>query len=181
MKNKFLKWQLKEHSERHRFIGTLIDAMFFGIAIPAGMIFISSILDNLLRLPKFTAYPYTHSIGLGLMIFGVILWAWSVSSFFKVGKGSSLPIIPTKKLVTKPPYNHCRNPINFGAILYYFGFGILVSSFSLIGLSILLTILLILYLKLIEEAELEGRFGEEYIKYKGSTPFLIPWPRVTKK
>jgi protein-S-isoprenylcysteine O-methyltransferase Ste14 len=80
-----------------------------------------------------------------------------------------------------PPYSYCRNPITFGALLYYLGFGILISSFSFIGLSILLMILIILYLKFIEERELKERFGESYIKYKVSTPFLIPWPRINKK
>ena len=181
MKNKFLKWHQKEHSKRQGFIGTVIDAMLFGLAIPMGMFLISHMLDTLLSLPQFTAYLYTQIIGISLMIFGTVFWAWSVFSFFKEGKGSSLPIIPTKKLVTMPPYNYCRNPITFGALLYYFGFGILVGSFSLIGFNILLIFLVILYLKLIEETELEERFGKEYIKYKERTPFLIPWPRVINK
>ena len=181
MKNKFLKWHQKEHSKRQGVIGTVIDAMFFGLAIPIGMFLISSMLDTLLRLPQFTVYPHAHIIGTSLMIFGTVFWAWSVFSFFKEGKGSSMPIIPTKKLVTMPPYRYCRNPTTFGAILYYFGFGILVGSFSVIGLNMLLIFLIILYLKLIEETELKERFGKEYIKYKERTPFLIPWSGVINK
>jgi len=30
------------------------------------------------------------------------------------------------------------------------------------------------YIKLVEEKELEARFGEEYREYKRKTPFLIP-------
>jgi protein-S-isoprenylcysteine O-methyltransferase Ste14 len=35
-------------------------------------------------------------------------------------------------------------------------------------------ILLILYIKNIEEKELEMRFGNEYVKYKANTAFIIP-------
>ena len=181
MKNKFLKWHQKEHSKRQEVIGTVIDAVFFGLAIPTGMFLISSMLDTLLHLPQFTAYPHTHIIGFSLMACGTFFWVWSVFSLSGAGKGSSLPLIPTKKLVTMPPYSYCRNPITFGALLYYLGFGILISSFSLIGLSMLFMVLIILYLKLIEETELKERFREEYINYKESTPFLIPWSRVIKK
>jgi len=33
---------------------------------------------------------------------------------------------------------------------------------------------ILIYIKLIEEKELEGRFGSEYAEYKKRTPFLIP-------
>jgi protein-S-isoprenylcysteine O-methyltransferase Ste14 len=36
------------------------------------------------------------------------------------------------------------------------------------------TLLLLLYVKGIEEKELPQRFGEEYLEYKRRTPFLIP-------
>jgi protein-S-isoprenylcysteine O-methyltransferase Ste14 len=32
----------------------------------------------------------------------------------------------------------------------------------------------LIYIKLIEEKELEERFGSEYVEYKKRTPFLIP-------
>jgi hypothetical protein len=35
-------------------------------------------------------------------------------------------------------------------------------------------ILLLAYIKLFEERELEARFGPEYVEYKRTTPFLIP-------
>ena len=34
--------------------------------------------------------------------------------------------------------------------------------------------MLISYLKIIEEKELQMRFGDEYIEYKKKTPFIIP-------
>jgi protein-S-isoprenylcysteine O-methyltransferase Ste14 len=34
--------------------------------------------------------------------------------------------------------------------------------------------ILIAYIKLVEEKELEFRFGKEYVDYKNDTPFIIP-------
>ena len=115
------------------------------------------------------------------MIYGTVFRGGSVFSPLKAGQGSSLPLIPTKKLVITSPFSYCRNQITFVALLYYFGFGILISSLSIIGFSILLKILIIFYLKLIEEKELKERFGELYIKYKESIPFLIPLPMIKRK
>jgi protein-S-isoprenylcysteine O-methyltransferase Ste14 len=34
--------------------------------------------------------------------------------------------------------------------------------------------ILLFYIKRVEEAEMEIRFGQEYLNYKKQTPFLIP-------
>ena len=34
--------------------------------------------------------------------------------------------------------------------------------------------MLLVYLKLIEEKELEMRFGQDYLEYKKNTPFILP-------
>ena len=119
MKNKYLKQHLKEHAKSHWVIVTIIDGMFFGLVIPMVIFFISPGLDALLPLLQFTVYPYDYIIGFSLMICGTVFWVWSVFSLLKAGQGSSLPLIPTKKLVTIPPYSYCRNPITFGSLLYY--------------------------------------------------------------
>ena len=50
----------------------------------------------------------------------------------------------------------------------------MIGSFTaLLAVAIFATIL-ISYLKIIEEKELQMRFGNEYIEYKKKTPFIIP-------
>lgn len=34
------------------------------------------------------------------------------------------------------------------------------------------TVILVIYLKLVEERELEARFGNDYLEYKSRTPFI---------
>jgi len=80
----------------------------------------------------------------------------------------------TQKLLISGPFKQCRNPMTLGTILLYLGVSIIAGSLSALVIVVLLMSLLMLYLKNIEEKELEIRFGEDYLKYKSKTPFIIP-------
>jgi len=81
-----------------------------------------------------------------------------------MGKGTPFPLVPTKKLVVSGPYAYCRNPIMLGSIFYYYGLVILFQTISGIIIVTLFQIFHAIYIKLIEEKELEIRFGKEYIQ-----------------
>ena len=85
-----------------------------------------------------------------------------------------MPLMATQKLIIRPPYSYCRNPMALGAIVMYLGVAILFGSMGSVVLVLLGTGLLLTYIKRIEEREMEIRFGQEYLKYKKQTPFLIP-------
>ena len=67
-----------------------------------------------------------------------------------------------------------RNPMTLGMTLFYLGVAIWLGSFSAVGLGLVYPVGISIYIKLIEEKELEERFGSEYFEYKKRTPFLIP-------
>jgi protein-S-isoprenylcysteine O-methyltransferase Ste14 len=54
-----------------------------------------------------------------------------------------------------------------------------LGSLSALVLGLIYPIGISIYIKIIEEKELEERFGSEYSEYKKRTPFLIPrfWKR----
>jgi protein-S-isoprenylcysteine O-methyltransferase Ste14 len=79
----------------------------------------------------------------------------------------------TQKLVIKGPYTYCRNPMTLGTTLFYLGVAIWLGSFSAVGLGLVYPVGISIYIKVIEEKELEERFGSEYLEYKKSTPFLL--------
>jgi len=82
---------------------------------------------------------------------------------------------PPSKLVTSGPYMYVRNPMLNGLFVFFFGLGILLKSISLTLIFTPLFILFnILELKLIEEPELEKRFGAQYVEYKRRVPMFIP-------
>jgi len=62
-----------------------------------------------------------------------------------------------------------------GWFILLLGLGILLNSISLIFIFTPIFILLnILYLKAVEEKEMEKKFGEPYLEYKKSVPMFIP-------
>jgi protein-S-isoprenylcysteine O-methyltransferase Ste14 len=64
--------------------------------------------------------------------------------------------------------------MTLGTIMAYGGIAILIGSFTALLAVALFAAILIGYLKIIEEKELQMRFGNEYIEYKKKTPFIIP-------
>ena len=107
-------------------------------------------------------------------ISGVFLIIWTGLAQLTIGKGTPLPVVPTKKLVIRGPYKYCRNPMTLGAVLGYLGLSLLEGSIAALGLTAMFFLLAVLYIKLVEEKELEARFGEDYKNYKENIPFIIP-------
>jgi protein-S-isoprenylcysteine O-methyltransferase Ste14 len=66
-----------------------------------------------------------------------------------------------------------------GAFGMYLGVAILFRSIGAVILVLLFASGLLIYIKRVEEKEMEIRFGQEYLAYKQQTPFLIPrfWNR----
>jgi protein-S-isoprenylcysteine O-methyltransferase Ste14 len=71
--------------------------------------------------------------------------------------------------------------MHLGWTLVLFGVAVLMQSFTLLVIFIPLFVLAhILYLKLIEEKELEKKFGQAYIDYKKHVPMFIPKLHIAK-
>jgi protein-S-isoprenylcysteine O-methyltransferase Ste14 len=87
----------------------------------------------------------------------------------------------TQKLLTDGPYAICRNPMVLGALTYFLSVAILTSSFKAVLAVVIFGMGLVAYLKWIEEKELSLRFGEDYVRYRASTPFIIPRFSRSKK
>jgi protein-S-isoprenylcysteine O-methyltransferase Ste14 len=64
--------------------------------------------------------------------------------------------------------------MTLGTTAFYLGIAIWTGSLSALVLALIYPVGILIYIKLIEERELEQRFGHEYLAYKRRTPFLIP-------
>jgi protein-S-isoprenylcysteine O-methyltransferase Ste14 len=64
--------------------------------------------------------------------------------------------------------------MTLGTMMVYLGVAIWLGSLSGLAIALIYPVGILIYIKLIEEKELEGRFGSEYAEYKKRTPFLIP-------
>jgi len=156
-----------------KIIMTPIGVIFwFGLSVV--FVLASLWLDKFLPVHLLISSPTNLFLSVPLLVIGASLSLWPVCQFSKA-RGSPVPINPPKKLVATRLYSRVRNPMLLGWFLMLFGLGILLSSISLIFIFTPIFILLnILYLKTIEEKEMEKKFGEQYLKYKRSVPMFIP-------
>ena len=153
-----------------------IGALLFLIIIPLTIAYASLALNGVFGI-SLSLEPYNSTFGLALIAIGLFFAGWAVWAQWNIGKGTPVPIVSTQKLVIVGPYAYCRNPMTFGVLLYYLGLILTVNALSGVIIVFAIGALLSLYIKLVEEKELELRFGKEYVEYKEKTPYLIPRPR----
>jgi len=155
-------------------IAVILGGFIFWLVIPFLIIVVSSYIDQKLQLPKFYGGPINPVVGLLFIVVGWLFANWTVRVQFLFGRGTPIPMMATQRLVIHEPYTYCRNPMTLGTAIFYLGVAIWLGSFSAVGLGLVYPVGISMYIKLIEEKELEERFGSEYLEYKKSTPFLIP-------
>jgi protein-S-isoprenylcysteine O-methyltransferase Ste14 len=154
--------------------------IIFWFGLSALFVFAPLWLDRLWSIQLPLAAPTSIFISMPLIVIGATLALWTVYTFIKA-RGSPVPLNPPQRLVTSGLYSRVRNPMVLGWTIILFGAGILLNSLSLILIFTPLFILInVLYLKIIEEKEMEKKFGEEYLKYKQTVPMFIPRLRKQK-
>lgn len=180
--NKLAETSHEPLSFRRRFLAKALPVFVYSIFFPAILFVIPKfIVDPWLQLPTFLN-PAVRAFLCGtLSLPGSIFLLWSIKAQREIGKGTPMPLMATQNLVVQKPYSYSRNPLFFGLINLFFGISILFGSVSSLVMVLLFSVIILLYVKLIEEKELEQRFGDEYIAYKQTTPFLIPTPSLLRR
>jgi len=113
-------------------------------------------------------------LGAGLLLFGA-----SLRRFAADGRGTLAPWDPPRRFVVRGPYQYVRNPMISGVILILAGealvlrsppHGLWAAGFALLNL---------VFIPLVEEPQLERRFGDAYREYRRHVrrfvPRLTPW------
>jgi protein-S-isoprenylcysteine O-methyltransferase Ste14 len=151
----------------------LLAPVFLGL-LPFLVAGVGPRLDRRLGLPPLRI-GRLNGIGGGLLaILGFCLGLWSIGTQSTRGRGTPLPVMPTRELLTEGPFRYCRNPMTLGTILAYLG--VAVAARTVAGAAVVLSLAasLLVYLKRFEEHELAERFGEAYLAYKREVPLIIP-------
>jgi len=131
-------------------------------------------MDSWLHFPSIIYIPWTLIIGLVLLVPGCILFLWTWT-LFVMARGTPVPINPPKKLVTEGIYSFSRNPMQTGIYLVFFAVGLLTGSLVLTFIfTPLLIILMTVYVKKVEERELEIQFGQQYLDYRKKVGMYFP-------
>lgn len=159
----------KEYSAGYRAVATALGASLFLIGWPA-LVWVCGLHENAPFFPDNAAAV----LGALLFIAGMPWLIWAVTWQLWKGKGTPVPIIPTKVFLPSGPYRYCRNPMMLGFFLYLSGWAALFNRAGSWIAAVLLTAFFLFEVKFIEEKELEERFGDAYRQYKKETPFFFP-------
>ncbi|MEE8121515.1 MAG: isoprenylcysteine carboxylmethyltransferase family protein [Anaerolineales bacterium] len=171
---RFTKWAEHEFGMGARVIVTLLAGVVFVLLIPFLILKGSTTIDRWLHISRFDSGLINLLVGGTMALIGWLFAIWSIVDQLTRGRGTPLPVMATQTLLIAGPFASCRNPMSFGTIVLYSGLAIWTGSWSAIGLVTTFAVVLITYLKFIEEKELEARFGQSYIEYKRTTPFILP-------
>jgi len=113
-------------------------------------------------------------LGLVLLGAGLALFSTSLRRFATEGRGTLAPWDPPRQLVLHGPYRFVRNPMISGVLFVLFAEALLLLSpghaawaFAFLGLNLV-------YIPLVEEPQLERRFGDAYREYCRHVPRILP-------
>lgn len=109
-----------------------------------------------------------------LAFVGASMVVWVSLAFVTRGRGTPVPLQPPKEFVGQGLYRYLRNPMYLGALLVIFAEAVFFRSPWLLLYAAFLWLALHTFTVLLEEPELEGRFGEAYRRYRARTPRWIP-------
>ena len=160
-------------SHRRRALLTPVGLLVFGGSLLL-VVVIGLLIDRVLSVPPLLPELIGLAVGSPLVVAGAVLSGWCVMRFKKAA-GTPVPINPPTELVVEGPYLWTRNPMLTGVFTGLFGLGVLLHSVGMVLISTPAYILLhVIELKLIEEPELERRFGAAYSEYKRQVPMFCP-------
>jgi protein-S-isoprenylcysteine O-methyltransferase Ste14 len=112
--------------------------------------------------------------GVGVLVLGFGFFAASLRRFMTEGRGTLAPWDPPRELVIRGPYRYVRNPMISGVVLVLFAEALLLLSVSHAVWAVTFLGINLVYIPLIEEPQLQGRFGEPYVEYCRHVPRVLP-------
>ncbi len=146
-------------------ISMLIGGTYFGIKFD--LIYFKTIFFNILF------HIITFIVGAILIKLSFHAAKIGGKELKKEGRRGDIPRLETNKLVTTGIFKCFRHPMLFGLSFIPLGLALIIGSVTFILFIAPLEMLFILIMVLIfEEAEAFKKFGQDYIRYKNSTPIF---------
>jgi protein-S-isoprenylcysteine O-methyltransferase Ste14 len=113
-------------------------------------------------------------LGVASLCVGLVLFAASLQQFAVRGRGTLAPWDPPRHLVVQGPYRYVRNPMISGVVFLIFGEALALRSWPHAQWAVLFLAINLVYIPLVEEPQLERRFGASYREYRQHVSRLLP-------
>jgi protein-S-isoprenylcysteine O-methyltransferase Ste14 len=113
--------------------------------------------------------PGGRIVGACLATAGLGLVGYCNHLFTRIGRGSIVPIDPTRQLVVVGPYRYSRNPVFVGYLAMLSGMFLASGAAALLAYTVAFFFYLEFFIRR-EEPDLLARFGDEYHRYMESVP-----------
>jgi protein-S-isoprenylcysteine O-methyltransferase Ste14 len=113
-------------------------------------------------------------LGAALLAVGLTLFVSSLRRFAVDGKGTLGPWDPPRELVVRGPYRYVRNPMISGVVCILFAEALLLRSLPHAKWAAAFVVFNLIFIPLLEEPQLEQRFGDSYRRYCRHVPRIVP-------
>jgi len=158
---------------KRRWLFTPLVALVFATVITLFVI-AALFTDIWLKLPSISFPPWTIIIAAIFLAPGIIFYALTIANF-QHARGTPVPVNPPRMLIVSGLYAYSRNPMLTALYLIFLGAGIAMGSLSFTVFYTPVFILInTIYIKKIEEREMELKFGQAYLDYKKRVPMYLP-------
>ncbi len=168
-------------------LGYFIGGALVLVLIPLGLYRASRAWDHLIGLRVIPNARLRFTIAGSLSLVGLLFGVWSVVVQNQVGKGGPLQIgnlevsPKTQNLVVTGPYQYTRNPMLFGACIYYYAVAISLNSVIAVALVTLFMTFMLIFVKRSEEPRLLKDFGSDYEQYRQRVSMFVPWMQKRRR
>jgi len=143
----------------------------FGVSI---LFLLLAPLFNYFRIGRVSAGWFPGWLGVGLMVAGIALRAWSTRVLGRFYT-RTLQIDAGHRIVQQGPYKLVRHPGYSGSLLVWIGASLATANWITFAIVTLVCVIAYIYRMRSEEAMLVASFGQEYEEYIRRTKRLIPY------
>lgn len=123
---------------------------------------------------RFPANAAIAILAIAFVAAGVVLFVSSLYEFVTRGRGTLAPWDPPRNLVVHGPYRFVRNPMITGVLLLLIAEAMFLQTTAHGWWAAAFALVNAIYIPLVEEPQLERRFGEPYRVYCRNVPRLLP-------
>jgi protein-S-isoprenylcysteine O-methyltransferase Ste14 len=102
------------------------------------------------------------------------LGIWAAIVMSALGGGTPLPSAMPNRMVIAGPYRWVRNPMALAGIVQGAAVGLILSSWLVVGYALAGSLIWNYVVRPYEEADLEGRFGDQFRRYRDSVWCWLP-------